>query len=107
MALDARPRLGDPLVTIGFPEPGGTGTRSPVMFSTGVVSGFERERSGVRIKTDAFVASGSSGGAALDAAYRLVGVPVFTVTETEGTAQMGFLVAVTDLPRAWRELIGK
>lgn len=105
VAFDGTPRLGDPLVTIGFPEPGGTGSRSPVLFSKGVVSGFEREKSGLRIKTDAFVASGSSGGAALDERYRLVGVPVFTITETEGTAQMGFLVPVTELPRAWRELM--
>lgn len=107
VAFDGVPRLGDALVTIGFPEPGGTGSRSPVLFSKGVVSGFEREKSGLRIKTDAFVASGSSGGAALDERFRLVGVPVFTITETEGSAQMGFLVPVTELPRAWRELIAK
>jgi S1-C subfamily serine protease len=107
VAFDAAPRLGDALVTIGFPEPGGTGSRSPVLYSKGVVSGFEREKSGLRIKTDAFVASGSSGGAALDERFRLVGVPVFTITESEGTAQMGFLVPVTELPREWRELMGK
>jgi S1-C subfamily serine protease len=105
VAFDAAPRLGDPLVTIGFPEPAGTGSRAPVMYSQGVVSGFEREKSGVRIKTDAFVASGSSGGAALDAQFRLVGVPVFVVGETEGTAQTGFLVPVSELPREWREMI--
>ena len=103
VAFDALPRLGDPLVTIGFPEPAGTGTRSPVMFSKGVVSGFEREKAGLRMKTDAFVASGSSGGAALDERWRLVGVPVFTIAETGGNAQTGFLVPVTELPRTWRE----
>jgi S1-C subfamily serine protease len=107
VAFDGVPRLGDALITIGFPEPGGTGSRSPVLYSKGVVSGFERERSGLRIKTDAFVASGSSGGAALDERFRLVGVPVFTITETEGTAQMGFLVPVTELPKSWREMIAR
>jgi len=107
VAFDAAPRLGDPLVTIGFPEPAGTGTRAPVMYSSGVVSGFEREKSGVRIKTDAFVAAGSSGGAALDARFRLVAVPVFVVGETEGTAQTGYLVAVSELPREWREMIAR
>ena len=107
MAFDGPPSLGDELVTIGFPEPGGTGTRAPVMFSRGVVSGFERERTGLRIKTDAFVASGSSGGAALDARYRLVGVPVFTMSDSERTALLGFLVPMTELPREWREIIGK
>jgi len=92
-------------VTIGFPEPGGTGTRAPVMFSKGVLSGFERERAGLRMKTDAFVASGSSGGAALDARYRLVGVPVFTMSDSDRTALLGFLVPVTELPREWRAMI--
>src|SRR5262249_25400226 len=85
----ALPRLGDELMTIGFPEPAGTGTRAPVMFSKGVVSGFERERDRLRIKTDAFVASGSSGGAALDAKFRLVGVPVFTMSDSDRTALLG------------------
>jgi len=107
VAFDGPPRLGDELVTIGFPEPGGTGTRAPVMFSRGVVSGFERERTGLRIKTDAFVASGSSGGAALDARYRLVGVPVFTMSDSDRTALLGFLVPMTELPSEWREIIGK
>ena len=107
VALDDPPHLGDELVTIGFPEPAGTGTRAPVMYSRGVVSGFERERNGLRIKTDAFVASGSSGGAALDARYRLVGVPVFTMSDSDRTALLGFLVPVTELPREWRAIIGK
>jgi S1-C subfamily serine protease len=107
VAFDGLPRLGDELVTIGFPEPGGTGTRAPVMFSRGVVSGFERERAGLRIKTDAFVASGSSGGAALDARYRLVGVPVFTMSDSERMALLGFLVPVTELPREWQTIIRK
>ena len=104
---DGAPGLGDELVTIGFPEPAGTGTRAPVMFSRGVVSGFERERTGLRIKTDAFVASGSSGGAALDARFRLVGVPVFTMGDSDRSALLGFLVPVTELPREWWTLIGK
>lgn len=105
VAFGAPLRLGDPLYTVGFAEPGGTGSRSPVLFSQGVVAGFERQRSGTRVKTDAVVASGSSGGAALDASYRLAGVPVFIVNETEGTAQMGFLVAVGELPAEWQQRI--
>ena len=107
LSLDGLPRLGDEITTIGFPEPAGTGTRAPVMLSRGVVSGFERERSGLRIKTDAFVASGSSGGAALDARYRLVGVPVFTMSDSDRAALLGYLVPVTELPRDWLELIGR
>ena len=105
VAFGGLPRLGDELITIGYPESGGTGTRSPVMYSRGVVSGFEREKSGLRLKTDAFVASGSSGGAVLDASFQLVGVPVFTVADSYDTAILGFLVPVMELPKAWRELI--
>lgn len=105
VAFDGLPRLGDELVTIGFPEAGGVGTRAPVMFSQGVVAGFEREKSGLRIKTDAFVATGSSGGAALDARFRLVGVPVFTMSDSDRAATLGFLVPVTELPKAWRKRI--
>ncbi len=105
VAFDGLPRLGAELVTIGFPEPGGLGTRSPVMYSRGVVSGFEREKSGLRIKTDAFLASGSSGGAVLDARFRLVGVPVFTVSDSYETAILGFFVPVMELPDAWQERI--
>jgi len=105
VAFDGLPRLGDELVTLGFPEAGGTGTRSPVMYSKGVVSGFEREQSRLYLKTDAFVASGSSGGAALDEKFRLIGVPVFTMTDSDRTAILGFLVPVMELPRQWREMI--
>lgn len=105
VAWGALPRLGDELVTIGFPEAGGTGTRAPVMYSRGVVSGFEREKSRLLLKTDAFVSLGSSGGAAVDAGFRLVGVPVFTLTDSDHAANLGFLVPVTDLPKEWRERI--
>jgi S1-C subfamily serine protease len=105
VAFDGLPRLGDEIVTIGFPEPAGVGTRAPVMYSKGVVAGFEREKSGLRLKTDAFVATGSSGGAALDRSFRLVGVPVFTMSDSSRAATLGFLVPVMGLPSEWREMI--
>ena len=107
VAFDGLPHLGDELVTIGFPEPGGVGTRAPVMYSRGVVAGFEREKAGLRLKTDAFVAGGSSGGAALDARFRLVGVPVFTMSDSDHSTSLGFLVPVMELPKRWREMIEK
>lgn len=107
VAFDGLPHLGDELVTIGFPEPGGVGTRAPVMYSRGVLAGFEREKAGLRLKTDAFVAGGSSGGAALDSRFRLIGVPVFTMSDSDRAATLGFLVPVMELPKAWREMIEK
>lgn len=107
VALSELPQLGDELVTIGYPEAAGTGTRAPVMYSRGVVSGFERENGRLHLKTDAFVAAGSSGGAAVDSRFRLVGVPVFTLTDSANEATLGFLVPVAELPASWRARIGE
>ncbi len=100
------PRIGEPLVTIGFPETGGPGSRVPVTYARGVVSGFDRGRDGGHfVKTDAFIASGSSGGAALDAAHHLVGVPLIKRAEVDGKQQMGYLLPIEQIPEAWWPLI--
>ncbi|MFT4040539.1 MAG: PQQ-binding-like beta-propeller repeat protein [Thermomicrobiales bacterium] len=67
-------RQGDPLHVFGYPAIGG-GT---LQYTTGVVSGFGFDpdsESAVWITTDASVSGGSSGGAAVNAAGELVGVP--------------------------------
>ena len=67
-------RQGDPVHVFGYPAIGG-GT---LQYTTGVVSGFgfDPDLDGaVWITTDASVSGGSSGGAAVDAAGALIGVP--------------------------------
>lgn len=69
-------RLGDKIYIFGYPGVGG----ETITFTTGSVSGFESaEVAGVSqrviIKTDAEIASGNSGGTAVDLLGRLVAVP--------------------------------
>jgi S1-C subfamily serine protease len=73
---------GDPIMVVGFPSISGY----TVTFTSGVVSGFvgeDFERSGKRwIKTDAKLAGGNSGGAAIDEGGALVGVPTVRLQST-------------------------
>lgn len=97
------PSIGEALEFVGYPGVGGTGSRASITFTTGVVAGFQRTASGSLIKTDGEINSGSSGGAALDTAYRLVGVPTSVVGEDSG--QLAYIVPVTDIPSDWMEHI--
>jgi S1-C subfamily serine protease len=66
--------IGDNIRILGYPGIGG----DTITFTNGVVSGFTSERSvegRAWIKTDATIAGGNSGGLAVDAAGRLIGVP--------------------------------
>jgi S1-C subfamily serine protease len=69
--------LGDKIYIFGYPGVGG----DTITFTTGSVSGFESADVGggqqqrVNIKTDAGIASGNSGGTAVDLSGRLVAVP--------------------------------
>jgi S1-C subfamily serine protease len=99
--------LGDPsellpghqLALIGYPSEGGTGSRVSVTYSRGVVSGFERRPFGRIIKTDALVNGGSSGGAALNGDFQLVGLPTEMVGEQRRV--FGFIYPVSLIPDAW------
>ena len=66
--------IGDNVRILGYPGIGG----DTITFTNGVVSGFTSDRSvdgRAWIKTDATIAGGNSGGLAVDASGRLVGVP--------------------------------
>jgi hypothetical protein len=80
------PSIGDPLVIGGFPGVGG----NTLTVTTGTVAGFEL--GDLVIKVDAAVFPGNSGGAALDANGRLVGIP--TSLAIAGGVGLGFLVSV-------------
>jgi hypothetical protein len=66
-------KLGDPVYLFGYPGIAG----SVLTYTQGVVSGFLTNGAGTRlwINTDATMAGGSSGGTAVDASGRLVGIP--------------------------------
>jgi S1-C subfamily serine protease len=66
--------IGDEIEILGYPGIGG----ETITFTRGVISGFTGERlvgSRAWIKTDATIAGGNSGGLAVDAQGRLIGVP--------------------------------
>ncbi len=98
-------RLGDPVTVFGYPQEGSEATRTPVILSRGVVSGFE-SAGGRRtwIKTDAWIGPGHSGGTLVDGQHRLVGVPAATLGARES---MGLCVPVSRLPAAWRERLAR
>ncbi len=95
--------IGDPLIVLGYPETGGVGSRVSITATRGIVSGFERLTFGTVIKTDAEISPGVSGGAAVDEAGRLVGLPT-SVLES-GSGQIGSIHPIDLIPAAWRKRI--
>ena len=98
--------IGDPVTVVGFPGVGGLGSRATVSLTRGVIAGFDTTDAGVILKTDAEIASGNSGGAALDASLRLIGVPAGTIEDVEGYSQLGYILPIDRLPEGWRQRIG-
>ncbi|NCN05579.1 MAG: trypsin-like peptidase domain-containing protein [Spirochaetales bacterium] len=96
--------LGQPLYFSGYPAIGALGSRSTLTLSRGVVSGFERRSFGVVIKTDGFINSGSSGGAAFDENGQLVGLP--TIITYQNGGQLSFIHPLQVIPTRWWDLIG-
>jgi S1-C subfamily serine protease len=103
-AGDPTARLGDAVLSIGFPGCGSERCRTPVIVSQGVLSGLERTRDLVSlVKTDAMVADGHSGGALVSRDGAFVGV----LTASLGDRRpLGLAVPVGRLPEGWRRAIG-
>jgi hypothetical protein len=102
---DRRLAIGAPLWLVGYPSTGGTGSRVTISATRGILAGFERADFGVLLKTDAEIALGNSGGAALDEHGLLVGVPSSTVEN--GSGQIAYVTPISALPAAWREELGR
>ena len=102
-------QFGDSLRIVGYPGIGGLRNRPTVTMTEGNVSGFGRSDTGfLRIKTDAGITAGNSGGAALNDQWQLVGVPSMTVGDVElGLSEMGIVFAIDAIPKSWRDMISK
>jgi hypothetical protein len=98
-------RIGQPLGVIGYPEVGGTGSRTSVTFTNGIVSGFENAGSCSLIKTDALINSGNSGGAVINAYHELMGIPGYVMDIDSD--KMGYIYPVSCLPAGWVVRINK
>jgi S1-C subfamily serine protease len=96
--------IGEPLGFIGYPSIGGTGSRVSITFTRGIVSGYQKSKSGRIIKTDAEINTGNSGGAAVNSSFELIGIPSQIVGEAGG--QIGFISPVSLIPDSWLVLIG-
>ena len=96
-----RPRLAHPIWVLGYPWIGGSGGRVSVTLTGGVICGFDHTGGTSLIKTDAEVSEGNSGGAAVDAQGRLLGVP--TSVMEDGSSQISFVVPITNVPESWWE----
>jgi len=103
LAGTERVNIGQPMIIIGYPGIGGTGSRSSISITQGIVSGFQKASYGTIIKTDAEINGGNSGGAAINAFYELIGLPTMVVNEDAG--QMGFIHPVGLLPDLWLNII--
>jgi hypothetical protein len=103
MGRPAKLRIGQPLGVIGYPEVGGTGSRTSVTFTSGIVSGYERVGDCSLIKTDALINSGNSGGAVIDAYHELLGFPTYIMDINSD--RMGYIYPVSCLPPDWMALI--
>ena len=98
-------RIGDEILVLGFPSVGGSGARVSVTLTRGILSGLEKSPVGVLMKTDALIAPGSSGGAALDSRGRLIGVPTSENVLPEVVGRMSYIHPLTMLPEEWWKLI--
>ncbi len=95
--------LADPLWALGYPITGGSGLRSTLIVTRGVVSGFERLAGRRILKVDCEVTSGNSGGAILDEVGYLVGVT--SEVSENGAGQLGFAVPTSAIPVEWLQRI--
>lgn len=96
------PKLGEDLVVLGYPGIGSSTSGCYLTLTRGVVSGFDRGLEGFMIKTDADIAGGNSGGAALNEKFELIGVPTQTLDEEDSNGQIAFLVPMDNMPKQWR-----
>lgn len=95
--------FGDELWFVGYPDVGGTGSRASITLTRGIVSGFEASAFGSIIKTDGEINEGNSGGAALNEAFELIGLPTRVVGHDAG--QIAYIHPISAVPDSWWSII--
>jgi S1-C subfamily serine protease len=95
----AKVSLGDQINVAGFPVTGGSGSRTSLSFTQGIIVGYEETFFGRILKTDAQINSGNSGGPAFDQSGRLIAIP--TAIRGYESGQLAFLHPLTILPPSW------
>jgi len=103
---EATPLVGEPLTTVGFPQFDGDPERTPPTVSRGILSGYTAGRAPQLARTDAFVASGSSGGSVLDTKGRLVGIVLEGHSESDGGQRLSVYLPVESIPERIRSILG-
>lgn len=98
---NARPALGEKLVVLGYPMTGGASSMVPISLTEGVMSGWSQDSVGRLLKTDAAIHAGVSGGACLDAAGALVGLPSSSLADANQAGGLGFVIPLERWPSAW------
>lgn len=99
--------IGTPLVNIGYPMTGGSGSFVTITATRGIVAGYAEETEGLLYKTDAAIHAGISGGATLDAEGELVALPTSSVSDANQAGGLGFLIPVELVPAEWRALVAR
>ncbi len=83
--------IGDPMRVLGFPGTGGSGFVDDltITLTDGIISGFLDNRAW--IKTAAEISSGNSGGAAINAAGELIGIPTNVRSDRRVGGKIGYI----------------
>ncbi len=100
----ARIRKGDSIAVLGFPGVGGIS----ITVAKGHVTGFETDRDEVkrRMKHDAAVGGGASGGPVVNEQGEQVAVHVASVADPQRAAAARYATLVSRIPQAWAPHLG-
>jgi len=93
--------IGDPLWCVGYPMTGGSNSFVTVTATRGILSGFSEELEGLQYKVDADIHSGMSGGACIDSAGRLLGLPSASLSDYNEAGGLGFVTPLGNVPSDW------
>ena len=98
-------RLAETVHAVGYPMLHEAAERSEITWTRGVIAGFETPGGHELLRFDAEIRGGSSGGALLDEALRLVGILTATHADASEFSATGLALPVTEIPESWLPLL--